>query len=33
LGLTLATPIIAIIIVVVKMLYVQDVLGDEEVKV
>ncbi len=33
LGLTLATPIIAIIIVLVKMLYVQDVLGDEEVTV
>ena len=33
LGLTLATPIIAIIVVVVKMLYVQDVLGDEDVKV
>ena len=31
--LTLATPIIAIIIVLVKMLYVQDVLGDEEVHV
>jgi predicted PurR-regulated permease PerM len=33
LGLTLATPIIAIIIVLVKMLYVQGVLGDEEVNV
>ena len=33
LGLTLATPIIAIIVVLVKMLYVQDALGDEEVKV
>jgi predicted PurR-regulated permease PerM len=33
LGLTLATPIIAIIIVLVKMLYVQDVLGDEDVTV
>jgi predicted PurR-regulated permease PerM len=33
LGLTLATPIIAILTVLVKMLYVQDVLGDEEVKV
>lgn len=33
LGLTLATPIIAIIVVLVKMLYVQDVLGDESVTV
>jgi len=33
LGLTLATPIIAIITVLVKMLYVHDVLGDEEAKV
>ncbi|MDJ0365313.1 AI-2E family transporter [Hymenobacter sp. H14-R3] len=33
LGLTLATPIIAILTVLVKMLYVQDVLGDEEVNV
>ncbi len=33
LGLTLATPIIAILTVLVKMLYVQDVLGDEAVKV
>ena len=33
LGLTLATPIIAILIVLVKMLYVQDVLGDDSVQV
>ncbi|MDO7886743.1 AI-2E family transporter [Hymenobacter cheonanensis] len=33
LGLTLATPIIAIITVLVKMLYVQDVLGDDTAKV
>lgn len=33
LGLTLATPIIAIIIVLVKMLYVQDVLDDDSVEV
>lgn len=33
LGLTLATPIIAIITVLVKMLYVQDVLGDETAQV
>ncbi|MVN77432.1 AI-2E family transporter [Hymenobacter sp. HMF4947] len=33
LGLTLATPIIAIIIVLVKMLYVQDVLDDDSVAV
>lgn len=33
LGLTLATPIIAIITVLVKMLYVQDVLGDEAAQV
>ena len=33
LGLTLATPIIAIITVLVKMLYVQDVLGDETAEV
>ena len=33
LGLTLATPIIAILIVLVKMLYVQDVLGDDSVEV
>ena len=33
LGLTLATPIIAIITVLIKMLYVHDVLGDEEAKV
>jgi predicted PurR-regulated permease PerM len=33
LGLTLATPIIAIITVLVKMLYVHDVLGDDTAKV
>ncbi|MGI4835334.1 MAG: AI-2E family transporter [Janthinobacterium lividum] len=33
LGLTLATPIIAILVVLTKMLYVQDTLKDEEVKV
>ena len=33
LGLTLATPIIAILVVLVKMLYVQDTLKDETVKV
>jgi len=33
LGLTLATPIIAILVVMVKMLYVQDTLKDEDVKV
>ena len=33
LGLILATPIMAILIVLVKMLYVQDVLGDNSVKV
>ena len=33
LGLTLATPIIAMAVVLVKMLYVQDVLGDDSVEV
>ncbi|WP_347158096.1 AI-2E family transporter [Pontibacter chitinilyticus] len=33
LGLILATPIIAVVIVLVKLLYVRDVLGDQQVKV
>jgi predicted PurR-regulated permease PerM len=33
LGLMLATPIMAMVIVLVKMLYIQDVLDDESVKV
>lgn len=32
-GLILATPVMAIVLVLVKMLYVQDALGDKSVKV